>query len=192
MVLMLRVSSCLLVSKVCSLATILHSFRRRTGGRNRDGADQLKETPLQNSMEAFIPIYAVYQVLRRRAVCARSGLSTSSLIGQIQRSIPFGIDDAGWARFQYLAICWDGRFFCKQGLALQFRQISLLAEVALGGALHELEEVPQGFAFGRIQFGILDANAEARTALGHNPGENDAFDPDFPVGQPKADFYIGS
>ena len=69
----------------------------------------------------------------------------------------------------------------------------MFAGVALGGAFDKLEKVPQVFPFRDFEFGKLDAYAEGGTALDDNPGEDEPFDPDLSVSQPKTDFdtYAG-
>src|SRR6476646_5386378 len=77
-------------------------------------------------------------------------------------------------------------------LALHLGQIPILAVVALGRAFDEFEEMTQVLALGGFEFRKFDAYAKGRTALGNNPSENDAFDPDLPIGQPETDFHAYS
>src|SRR5262249_15513907 len=77
-------------------------------------------------------------------------------------------------------------------LALKFSQVRLFAPVASGGALHKLEEMPQILTLGGGQVRKFDTNTERRAAACDDAGEDDAFDPNLPVREPKSDFHIGA
>ena len=77
-------------------------------------------------------------------------------------------------------------------LALEFSQVGLLAAVASGGTLDKLQEVPQVLTLSRAQVSKPDTDPERRTAASDYAGEDDAFDPDLPVSQPKPDFHISA
>ena len=74
-------------------------------------------------------------------------------------------------------------------LTFHLGQVAILFVVALGRAFHEFEEMAQVFSFSGFELAKLNAYSERWTALGHNSGKDDAFDPDFAVGQPEAYFY---
>ena len=78
------------------------------------------------------------------------------------------------------------------GLSLKLCEIAVFFVVALGRAFDKLEKMPQVFALGGFEFGKFDAHAEGWTALGNNPGEDEALDPNLAVSQPKIDFYSDS
>src|SRR5579862_6157277 len=75
-------------------------------------------------------------------------------------------------------------------LALQAGQVAVLAVIALGCALDKLEEVSEVFPFRGLKLGKLDAHTEGGTAFGDDPGENQPFNPDLSVRQPKPNFHV--
>ena len=85
-----------------------------------------------------------------------------------------------------------GGGWIKDALALQLRQIPVLGIIALGRVFDELEKVAQVFAFGVLKLGKFDPHSERWTAVGNNSSQDEAFDPDFSVGQSKTDFYVHS
>ena len=56
--------------------------------------------------------------------------------------------------------------FYEARLALELRKISVVVGVALGGRLHELEELPQSLPLGRLHGRELDAHPEAGIGAG--------------------------
>ena len=85
-----------------------------------------------------------------------------------------------------------GGGWIKDALALQLRQIPVLGIIALGRVFDELEKVAQVFAFAILKLGKFDPHSERWTAVGNNSSQDEAFDPDFSVGQSKTDFYVHS
>src|SRR3954452_15495017 len=78
----------------------------------------------------------------------------------------------------------------KLCLTLHLRQVSVVFLIALGGALHEFEKMPQRLAFCAFDRGEAHADAERRCALGHDSVQHHSLDPQLPACEPKSDFYI--
>src|ERR1700690_3767402 len=81
---------------------------------------------------------------------------------------------------------WDDSRLAGQ-LALELRQISVVAGVPFRGSLHELQELAQGFALSRLHVGEFYPYPEAGIGAGDDAVQHQPLDPDLSAGDPETD-----